>query len=121
MLRGICYSRIQSGNINYNGCMIMTFHQWETVEKSLSSLTVLDKLELVERHIHEVRSAAATDVQMQGGRGVPLTENEFKQQLLKAGMMTSLPVPPDDAPRPEFQPVTIEGEPISETIIRERR
>lgn len=51
----------------------------------------------------------------------PPTEAEFKQQLLKSGLMTSLPTPTDPATRPPFQPVTLEGEPLSETIIRERR
>jgi putative addiction module CopG family antidote len=51
----------------------------------------------------------------------PLTEDEFKQQLLESGFMTSLPIPLDPATRRDFQPVKIEGEPLSETIIRERR
>ena len=51
----------------------------------------------------------------------PPTEAEFKRQLLAAGLMTSLPTPADPATRPVLQPVAIEGEPLSETIIRERR
>jgi Arc/MetJ-type ribon-helix-helix transcriptional regulator len=50
-----------------------------------------------------------------------LTEDEFKQQLLKSGLMTSLPTPADPASRPAFEPITIQGEQLSETIIRERR
>jgi len=51
----------------------------------------------------------------------PLTEDEFKQELLVTGLMTSLPIPLDPATRRDFQPVKLEGEPLSETIIRERR
>ena len=51
----------------------------------------------------------------------PMTEEEFKQQLIEAGMMTSLPTPADPAQRRDFRPVPIEGEPLSETILRERR
>ncbi len=51
----------------------------------------------------------------------PMTEAEFKQQLLECGLMTRLPVPLDPAARRDFQPIKIEGEPLSETIIRERR
>jgi len=51
----------------------------------------------------------------------PLTEAEFKQHLLDIGLMTSLPTPLDPSQREDFQPITIEGEPLSETIIRERR
>jgi Arc/MetJ-type ribon-helix-helix transcriptional regulator len=51
----------------------------------------------------------------------PFTEEEFKQQLLETGLMTSLPIPLDPAIRQDFQPIKLEGEPLSETIIRERR
>ena len=51
----------------------------------------------------------------------PLTEEEFKQHLLETGLMTSLPTPLDPPIRQSFQPVKIEGEPLSETIISERR
>ncbi len=51
----------------------------------------------------------------------PPTEAEFKRQLLAVGLMTRLPSPADPATRPVLQPVAIEGEPLSETIIRERR
>jgi hypothetical protein len=41
--------------------------------------------------------------------------------LLEAGLMTSLPIPLDPGSRRDFQPVKLDGEPLSETIIRERR
>jgi putative addiction module CopG family antidote len=50
-----------------------------------------------------------------------MTEAEFKQHLLKTGRISSLPTPADPASRPAFQPIALEGEPLSETIIRERR
>ncbi len=93
----------------------------ENLEKSLASLSVPDKLELVERLVHEVRFSAATGQQTVVSPANPITEADFKQQLLKSGLMASLPTPPDDTPRPAFQPVMIEGEPLSETILRERR
>ena len=52
---------------------------------------------------------------------MPMTEEEFKRQLLNSGLMSSLPTPSDPGSRPAFQPITLEGEPLSETIIRERR
>jgi hypothetical protein len=97
--------------------MIMTQQQWETVEKSLAGLTTQDKLEVVERLAHELRS----EPRELSSRIRVLTEAEFKQQLLKTGLMTSLPTPADPATRPAFEPIVIEGEPLSETIIRERR
>jgi hypothetical protein len=51
-----------------------------------------------------------------------ITEAEFDQHLLKIGLISSLPDPALDLDDddPEDQPVTIKGEPLSETIIRER-
>ena len=51
----------------------------------------------------------------------PVSEEEFKQKLLQCGLMSSLPIPLDPAPRRQFKPIKLEGEPLSETIIRERR
>ena len=52
-----------------------------------------------------------------------MTEVEFDQHLLKIGLISSLPDPALDIDDddPDDQPVTIKGEPLSETIIRERR
>jgi Arc/MetJ-type ribon-helix-helix transcriptional regulator len=50
-----------------------------------------------------------------------MSEDEFKRSLLESGLMSSLPIPSDPASRPAFQPISIEGETLSETIIRERR
>jgi len=52
----------------------------------------------------------------------PLTEQELEQKLIESGFLASVP-PPRDAATPSwsFDPVTIEGEPLSETVIRERR
>jgi hypothetical protein len=53
----------------------------------------------------------------------PLTRDELNQRLMAAGLITSLPDPTLDIDDddPDDQPVTIKGEPLSETIIRERR
>ena len=52
-----------------------------------------------------------------------LTRDEFNQRLMAAGLVTRLPDPSLDIDDddPDDQPVTIKGEPLSETIIRERR
>ena len=53
----------------------------------------------------------------------PLTEAEFQHHLLSMGLLTSLPDPTLDIDDddPDDVPVAIKGEPLSETIIRERR
>jgi hypothetical protein len=52
-----------------------------------------------------------------------LTADEFNRRLFEAGRIASLPDPRLDADDddPDDAPVPIKGEPISETIIRERR
>ena len=51
----------------------------------------------------------------------PLTEAEVLQQMMDSGLITQLPDTAADFDDPDDQPVTIEGEPLSETVIRERR
>ncbi len=51
----------------------------------------------------------------------PLTEAQLQQHMLEIGLMSELPNTAADFDDPDDQPITIEGEPLSETIIRERR
>jgi hypothetical protein len=49
-----------------------------------------------------------------------MSEEEFAQYLFEKGLIRSIPIgfsEEDD----DFEPIEIEGEPLSETIIRERR
>ena len=50
-----------------------------------------------------------------------LTQEEFDQHLLDIGLMSRLPDTAADFDDPEDEPVAIKGEPLSETVIRERR
>ncbi len=51
----------------------------------------------------------------------PLTRAEFDQKLLELGLITQLPDTATDFDDPDDEPIAIEGEPLSETVIRERR
>ncbi len=51
----------------------------------------------------------------------PLTEAEFDQRLLSIGLMSQLPNTDADFDDPDDEPIKIKGEPLSETVIRERR
>jgi Arc/MetJ-type ribon-helix-helix transcriptional regulator len=53
----------------------------------------------------------------------PLTPAELDQHMISIGLITQLPNPAEDLDDddPDDEPVTIKGEPLSETIIRERR
>jgi Arc/MetJ-type ribon-helix-helix transcriptional regulator len=51
----------------------------------------------------------------------PVTEAEFLKHLMDIGVVTQLPNPAEDIDDDDDPPIEIEGEPLSETIIRERR
>src|SRR5271165_6270503 len=51
----------------------------------------------------------------------PLTEAEFDHHLLSIGLMSQLPDTAADVDDPDDQLIDIRGEPLSETVIRERR
>jgi hypothetical protein len=98
----------------------MTHQQWQGIERSLIGLSAQDKLELAERLIHELR-VVASGAPTPASRFTPRSEEEFKQHLLESDRVSSLPTRADPASRPVFQPIALEGEPLSESIIRERR
>lgn len=51
----------------------------------------------------------------------PLTRAELDQYMLKIGLMSQLPDTEADFDDPDDEPIEIKGEPLSDTIIRERR
>jgi hypothetical protein len=53
----------------------------------------------------------------------PMTKEAFHRHLMEIGLISQLPNPAEDIDDddPDDQPIVIEGEPLSETIIRERR
>lgn len=52
----------------------------------------------------------------------PLSEEEFAQSLVEQGLVSSLPAA-DAPPLPPTnrQPITVQGPPVSQTILEERR
>ena len=50
-----------------------------------------------------------------------MTRAQFDQHLLAIGLMSQLPETDSDFDDPDDEPITIKGEPLSKTIIRERR
>lgn len=51
----------------------------------------------------------------------PMTEEEFDQHMLEIGLMSQLPDTAADHDDPEAEPISIKGEPLSATVVRERR
>jgi Arc/MetJ-type ribon-helix-helix transcriptional regulator len=53
-------------------------------------------------------------------RRQPVTPDELNRRLLDSGLVIQLPDPSKDVDDAEDLPIEIQGEPLSETIIRER-
>ena len=100
----------------------MTIHLPEDLERFV-------KAEVLSGHFDSEDDAIAQAVrllrqqrQSQTARPGTLTEDEWERQLLQSGLLTSIPPHPTAAGTcRDFQPIRIEGEPLSETVIRERR
>lgn len=86
-------------------------------------------IEQIER---EVKMLSADDLRkvrelvnslLENGEVKPVvTEEEFEKHLAEEGFITEYKPPIKDFSRYEnYKPVKVEGEPLSETIIRERR
>jgi Arc/MetJ-type ribon-helix-helix transcriptional regulator len=58
---------------------------------------------------------------MPAGAGERLTEAELDQKLCDLDLMSQVPDTEADFDDPDDRPIEIRGEPLSETIIRERR
>ena len=51
----------------------------------------------------------------------PMSREEFHRHLIEIGLMSRLPDTAADFDDPADEPIPIKGEPLSETVIRERR
>lgn len=85
-------------------------------------------MSVVERLIQEARAlppaelrklieTLSRDVQPQP----TISEEEFQAHLLEAGIISDLPKPLSARQPSGFQPIVVQGKPLSETIIEERR
>ena len=100
----------------------MTIHLPEELERYVESQVRCGRFTSAEEAIAEaVRRLRLAEPENESTPPRPMTEDEFQRHLLASGLMTSLPTPADPGSRPSFPPVAIEGEPLSETILRERR
>jgi hypothetical protein len=105
------------------------FHHILSSLKGLTADQVRQLRQQLDRQLAEPNTPAARTPAKAAKRGnaarpkKKISEAEFDQHLLKIGLVSSLPDPALDIDDddPDDQPVTIKGEPLSETIIRERR
>ncbi|MCU1266863.1 MAG: hypothetical protein JWM21_3181 [Acidobacteria bacterium] len=86
-----------------------------TVEKVLEEVKTLTPGE--QRQVHHLLNSL-----LENQAHPQATEGEFHQMLLKKGIICNIPNPADDADEDdEFEPVDVQGRPLSETVIEERR
>lgn len=50
-----------------------------------------------------------------------MTEEEFQAHLMSEGVISELPKPLEEREEEVFRPIRVQGQPLSETIIEERR
>lgn len=68
----------------------------------------------------EIKEKLAKDLNEDVPESPQISEEEFLRQLFEKGIISHIPEGITDE-EDDFEPIEIEGEPISETIIRERR
>ena len=86
-----------------------------TVEQIVNEVQTLSAEDL-----RKVRNAVDSILETKATKP-PMTEEEFAQYLYEKGIIGKPPPPLTDFSRYEnYKPVRVEGEPVSETIIKER-
>jgi Arc/MetJ-type ribon-helix-helix transcriptional regulator len=96
----------------------MTIHLPEDLENSVRGLVQNGRFASVDDAMAE---AARILLEKPAPTSAPVTEAEILQQMLDIGLMTKLPDDAADFDDPDDQLIDIKGEPLSETVIRERR
>jgi hypothetical protein len=87
-----------------------------------SVLAQIDRLSREDQR--ELYRRLAEKLSINGGQasGPQMTEDEFEQMLFEKGILCQVPPPITDfAPYENREPVKIDGPPLSETIISDRR
>ncbi len=93
------------------------FHHLLNRVNALSLEQVRQLRDELDSKLTAARSAGSRDLTPE-----ELAEQELQRRLVAAGLLSEIKPPPRFLPpREPFTPVPIEGEPLSETIIRARR
>lgn len=96
----------------------MTIHLSKDLESSILSLVQGGQYASLDDAMND---AARLLLRQKPATALPRNKDAFHQQLIASGLMSELPDAASDYDDPDDQPIIIDGEPISETIIRERR
>lgn len=98
----------------------MIIHLPEELESSVRSLVKGGQFASVDEAIAEAARLLLRD-QKQDHPSKAITLDELHREMLADGLLSQLPDAAKDTDDEDDGPVVIEGEPLSETIIRERR
>lgn len=96
----------------------MTIHLPSNLEQSVQALVNGGRFASVDDAMAE---AARLLLKQMPPSPAPVNKEAFHRRLIAKGMMSELPDTASDYDDPDDQLITIDGEPLSETIIRERR
>jgi Arc/MetJ-type ribon-helix-helix transcriptional regulator len=96
----------------------MTIHLSKDLENSIRSLVQGGQYASVD---DAMDAAARLLLRQQAPAKQPVTEADLHKHMLEIGLLSRLPDTAADFDDPDDQPITIEGELLSETVIRERR
>jgi hypothetical protein len=102
----------------------MTHSDFNHLLSSLKGLSAEQARQLrqqLDRQLAQPKASAARTPRKAAPPKKKMTEAKFDQHLLKIGLMSHLPDTASDHDDPADVPVEIKGEPLSETVIRERR
>jgi hypothetical protein len=98
----------------------MSQNDFHDILDSVSSLSPEQMRQLRDELDNKLARAAAVDPDVLTPE--ECAEQEMQRRLVAAGVLSEIKPPPRLLPaRDRFSPVPIQGEPLSETIIRERR
>ena len=85
----------------------------------IRKMTLNEAREIVEQLINYLREQEKAKLAMEE---IEAREDEFERYLLAKGVISQIPTRDEtDEEFDAFEPLAVEGEPLSETIIRERR
>jgi putative addiction module CopG family antidote len=101
----------------------MTIHLPEELERYVKSQVQSGYFASEDEAITEaVRLLRQTRSAVPSAKAHRLSEEELERQMVQSGFLGSVPSRTSTTDgRREFRPIAVEGEPLSETVIRERR
>jgi putative addiction module CopG family antidote len=100
----------------------MTIHLPEELERYILGQVQTGRFASADDAIAEAVRLLQQRGQEEAAPGGALTEEEWERRLVNAGLLREIPSPRRQVGgQRDYQPIRVEGESLSETVIRERR